>query len=94
MPSKQDWQLMFLGCRYETDMIARADIMEPINGFKDKLKAAGASLSTEYGEIYWISDGEGKYYVRFENEGNYKAIFENDGFYNTMPLYTRACLAF
>ena len=91
LPSKQDWQLMFLGCRYETDMIARADVMEPIKGFMDKLKAAGASLASYYGRVYWISDGD-KYYVNFD-EGDYKAVFEK-GWYSEEPIYARACLAF
>ena len=82
---------MFLGCRYETDMIARADVMEPIKGFMDKLKAAGASLASYYGRVYWISDGD-KYYVNFD-EGDYKAVFEK-GWYSEEPIYARACLAF
>ena len=56
-----------------------------------KLKAAGASLASYYGRVYWISDGD-KYYVNFD-EGDYKAVFEK-GWYSEEPIYARACLAF
>jgi hypothetical protein len=98
LPSKTDWQVMMLGCRLETDAIARADVMEPVKGFKEKLDVAGASLGGDYGFVYWTGDGdEGhKQWVEFDfySGGTFGASFNINGEWGGQPNYTRLCLSF
>ena len=98
LPSKTDWQVMMLGCRLEDDAIARADIMEPVKGFKQKLDAAGASLGGDYGYVYWTGDGDEdhKQWVEFDfySGGTLGASFNVNGEWGGQPNYTRLCLSF
>ena len=98
LPSKTDWQVMMLGCRLEDDAIARADVMEPVKGFKQKLDAAGASLGGDYGYVYWTGDGDEdhKQWVEFDfySGGTLGASFNVNGEWGGQPNYTRLCLSF
>lgn len=52
MPSKNDWQNMFLACRKNSDTNSASDYMGPIKGFVEKIAATGISW---YDEVYWSS---------------------------------------
>ena len=52
LPSKDDWQNMFLGCAKSDDASSASDDMNPIAGFKEKIAAAGVTWQSVY---YWSS---------------------------------------
>ena len=55
MPSKEDWQNMFVGCAVSGDASA-SDSMNPIAGFKAKIAATGTTWHSNY---YWSSTPSG-----------------------------------
>jgi hypothetical protein len=55
LPSKEDWQNMFVACAVSGDASA-GDMMEPINGFGAKIIATG--IGWHYG-YYWTSNVNG-----------------------------------
>ena len=55
LPSKADWQNMFVGCAVSGDASA-SNVMEPIAGFKAKIAATGI---TWLSYSYWSSTGSG-----------------------------------
>ncbi len=55
LPSKADWQNMFVGCAKSGDA-GVSDIMNPIAGFKEKIVATGITWKSVY---YWSSADSG-----------------------------------
>ena len=91
LPSKADWQNMFLGCAISGDA-SSADNMDPIQGFKEKIAATGISWQSYY---YWSSTPSGPFawlvYVYLIGSS------ANTSFYEVDPssLYrVLGCLAF
>ena len=58
LPSKEDWQNMFVSCAVPGDASSASDMMDPIAGFKAKIAATGIKWSSGY---YWSSTGSGLY---------------------------------
>ena len=58
LPSKADWQNMFLGCAVSGDASSPVDTMDPIAGFKTKIAATGTTWQSDY---YWSSTPSGSY---------------------------------
>jgi len=56
LPSKADWQNMFLGCATSGDASSASDMMNPIAGFKAKIAATGTTWQSY---DYWSSAGSG-----------------------------------
>jgi hypothetical protein len=57
LPSKDDWQNMFVGCAKDGDDSDASDnILDPIAGFKEKIGATGI---TWLSDCYWSSTGTG-----------------------------------
>lgn len=52
LPSKADWQNMFLGCAKSGDASSASDNMNPISGFKEKIAATGITWKSDK---YWSS---------------------------------------
>lgn len=53
MPSKNEWQNMFLACRKEGDAESASNVMGPIEGFVEKMTATGISWYSSYDTLYW-----------------------------------------
>ena len=94
LPSKADWQNMFLGCAKSGDASSASDNMNPIAGFKEKIAAAGVTWQSYY---YWSS-------TESENEGRawFVGVHLNDGYayadfheyVSVAEYYVLGCLAF
>ena len=95
LPSKADWQNMFVGCAKSGDAISpdAGDKMEPIAGFKEKIGATG--ITWESDAPYWSSTGSesGAWFVSvYLDGGNAVAYFYED---DVSWLYSvLGCLAF
>lgn len=91
LPSKADWQNMFVGCAKSGDAGA-SDSMNPIAGFKEKIGATGTTWQSG---IYWSSTDSGSNAWRLLvnlNGGIARANFsEGDTSY---PYGVLGCLAF
>ena len=92
LPSKADWQNMFVGCAVSGDASA-SDDMNPIAGFKAKIAAAGI---TWLSDDYWTStEGDSMAWMVGVNldDSNAKASFGQIPS-DFAALNVRACLAF
>ena len=69
LPSKADWQNMFVGCAKSGDA-GVSDIMNPIAGFKEKIAATGITWKSVY---YWSSadSGSSAWLAGVDLDGNY-----------------------
>lgn len=93
LPSKADWQNMFVGCAVSGDAGA-SDMMNPIAGFKAKIAATGTTWQSD---LYWSSTpSEGVGYawdvLVFLDGGLARAYFYERGTSDTN--YVLGCLAF
>jgi hypothetical protein len=94
LPSKDDWQNMFVGCAKSGDAISPDGYgqMDPIAGFKEKIGATGITWGLVY---YWSSTDSGSkawgVYVNF-NGSHARAYF--DELDSSDPYYVLGCLAF
>ena len=91
LPSKADWQNMFVGCAVSGDASA-SDMMDPIAGFKAKIAATGITWQSHN---YWSSteSGSGAWGVDVLLEGsNAFAFFGEYG--TSFEDYVLGCLAF
>ena len=91
LPSKADWQNMFVGCAKSGDAGA-GNTMNPIAGFKEKIGATGITWQSNG---YWSStdSGSNAWFVRvFLSGGNAGAFFSENGTSN--PCNVLGCLAF
>ena len=91
LPSKEDWQNMFLGCAVSGDA-RTSDSMKPIAGFKAKIAATGITWHSDY---YWSSTASGSkaWDVRVYLGGSsaYANFVEDVTYY---PHDVLGCLAF
>ena len=93
LPSKDDWQNMFLGCAKSGDASA-SDDMDPIAGFKEKIAAAGVTWLSSY---YWSSTesepGGLAWDVKVDLDGN-----DANAYFSELATadedYVLGCLAF
>jgi hypothetical protein len=95
LPSKADWQNMFVGCAVSGDATVPNgnDEMNPIAGFKAKIAAAGITWQSD---DYWTStEGDSMAWMVGVNldDSNAKASFGQIPS-DFASLYVRACLAF
>lgn len=91
MPSKEDWQNMFIGCAKSDDSTDKAMSMTNA-GFREKLQAHFADVGST-GNYYWTSDANGVDYaweVYFSSSTG--SSFSST--YRTNSLHVRAVLAF
>ena len=92
LPSKDDWQNMFLGCSVSGDETSARDYMNPINGFKAKIAATGITWQWVH---YWSGTQAGVYawfvYVHLEDSN---AVADFDGRYTSVEYNVLGCLAF
>ena len=92
LPSKADWQNMFLGCAKSGDASSASDMMNPIAGFKEKIAATGTTWQTDG---YWSStpSGSDAWSVGVFLAGSYARadFYEDDSSY---PFSVLGCLAF
>ncbi len=95
LPSKDDWQNMFLGCAKSGDASA-SDLMKPIAGFKEKIAATGISTGISGpSHVYWSSTAGvlEAWCVHVDLEGTYAvAEFSKDDMPN--DEHVLGCLAF
>ena len=92
LPSKEDWQNMFLGCAVSGDASSAKYMMDPIAGFKAKIAATGITWQSYY---YWSSTASGSdaWGVRVGLDGSFAyAYFDEDG--TSSQYYVLGCLAF
>ena len=92
LPTKADWQNMFLGCAKSGDASSASDMMNPIAGFKEKIAATGTTWQSDY---YWSStpSGSDAWYVDVVLDGSSAvADFVEDD--TSFPYYVLGCLAF
>ena len=92
LPSKEDWQNMFLGCAVSGDAGA-SNYMNPIAGFKAKIAATGTTWKTDY---YWSStpSGGGSAWDVGVNLGGSQAYAHFDDDYTSDSCPVLGCLAF
>ena len=91
LPSKADWQNMFVGCAKSGDAGA-GDTMDPIAGFKEKIGATGITWQSDY---YWSStvSGSSAWEVVVRLNGGYAYAYF--GKYNTSSsFHVLGCLPF
>ena len=91
LPSKADWQNMFVGCAKSGDAGA-GNTMNPIAGFKEKIGATGITWRSQY---YWSSTGSDSraWIVGVDLLGSDAyAGFGESG--TSVPCYVLGCLAF
>jgi len=94
LPSKADWQNMFVGCAKSGDAISPDGNgkMNPIAGFKEKIVATGIAWQSLN---YWSSTGSGSnaWYVNVNlNSISARANFYEGG--TSLPCCVLGCLAF
>ena len=92
LPSKDDWQNMFLDCAVSGDASSASDNMDPIAGFKAKIAATGTSWQSD---DYWSSTASGSdaWYVSvYLSGGDVFAHFYEDA--PSYEYYALGCLAF
>lgn len=90
IPSKEDWQNMFLACRKEGDA-SSADTNMTIAGFKEKISAVGTGFTN--GDTYWTStDSPSVYGVYFSSPN--QATFQANQNKMEGSFKARAVLAF
>ena len=94
LPSKADWQNMFLGCAVSGDATSASDEMNPIAGFKAKIAATGITWKSFY---YWSSTehemGMGAWSVLVSlDDSNAAAYFDFHSTSSERPVL--GCLAF
>ena len=92
LPSKADWQNMFVGCAKSGDAGA-SDNMNPIAGFREKIGATGITWQSY---AYWSSTGSGSYAwnVDVALSGSYAYARFNENVPTSTPFYVLGCLAF
>ena len=92
LPSKADWQHMFVGCAKSGDA-GVSDAMDPIAGFKEKIGATGITWQSE--DPYWSSTGSESVawsvYVYLNGSDAVAYFDENDASFLFSVL---GCLAF
>ena len=91
LPSKADWQNMFVGCAKSGDA-GVSDEMNPIAGFKEKIGATGITWQSD---DYWSSTDSGSNawsVVVYLDDSFAVAYFYEDDTSN--PYYVLGCLAF
>jgi len=92
LPSKADWQNMFVGCAKSGDA-GVSDEMDPIAGFKEKIGATGITWQSD--DSYWSSTGSGSgaWYVNvyLDDSVAVACFYENDA---STPCSVLGCLAF
>ena len=91
LPSKADWQNMFVGCAKSGDAGA-SDSMNPIAGFKEKIGATGITWQSTY---YWSSSDSESYAWSvgvYLNDSNASANFVKS--VTSTPSNVLGCLAF
>ena len=92
LPSKDDWQYMFVGCAVPGDAGA-SDDMNPIAGFKAKIAATGITWKSSN---YWSSTESSSplaWLVRVKlDDGDAVAAFSQSPTFLTMAVL--GCLAF
>ena len=94
LPSKADWQNMFLGCATSGDASSASDMMYPINGFRDKIAATNTTWQSNY---YWSStpsedDGDAWDVLVYLDDSDAFAVFRERGTSGTYRVL--GCLAF
>ena len=91
LPSKADWQNMFVGCAKSGDAGA-SDSMDPIAGFKEKIGATGITWQSYY---YWSSTDSGSIAwgvdVYLDGSTAVAFFYEDD---TSDPYSVLGCLAF
>ena len=89
LPSKDDWQNMFVGCAKSGDA-EKSNYMDPIAGFKEKIAATGIEFNSNG---YWSPDGSNTWAVDvYLDDTNATASFSSTFGYYTK--YVLGCLAF
>ena len=94
LPSKDDWQNMFVGCAKSGDAISpdAGDTMEPIAGFKEKIGATGITWQSYF---YWSSTGGGSFawsvFVSLDGSNADADFGDND---TSIAFSVLGCLAF
>ena len=91
LPSKADWQNMFVGCAKSGDAGA-GDTMDPIAGFKEKIGATGITWQSRY---YWSSTGSGSFawFVSVDLSGSSAGAYFVESV-TSAPHSVLGCLAF
>ena len=91
LPSKADWQNMFVGCAKSGDADA-SDSMSPIAGFNEKIGATGITWKSDR---YWSSTDSGSVawsvIVNLDDSPAYASFGEGD---TSNPSHVLGCLAF
>ena len=90
MPSKNEWQNMFLACRKEGDANSASDVMNPIEGFVEKMTATGISWYSSYDVTYWSSTNAWCVSIETDNCAHFDVAESLE--YGGSAV--RACLAF
>ena len=94
LPSKEDWQNMFVGCAVSGDADA-SDYMDPITGFKEKIGATRITSWQSGFPPYWSSTGSGSdacyVYVLLGGSDAYADFHEG---VTSTPRRVLGCLAF
>ena len=92
LPSKADWQNMFVGCAKSGDAGA-SDNMNPIAGFREKIGATGITWQSY---AYWSSTGSGSYAwnVDVALSVSYAYARFKEHVTTSLPCRVRACLVF
>ena len=94
LPSKDDWQNMFVGCAVSGDATVpdANNQMNPIAGFKAKIAATGITWQTRN---YWTSTGgDSSAWLVGVNLGDSSTSASFLEGPHTLQMYVRACLAF
>ena len=94
LPSKAEWQNMFVGCAIAGDDVKKSEWMDPIAGFVEKIATAGATWPSSGG--YWTSSSEylGRHYCVIINRSSSNpnaSFFEGS---DAGPYFALGCLAF
>ena len=97
LPSKADWQNMFLACAKSGDASSASDEMEPIAGFKEKIIATGTTWQTS--KYYWSStkvseSSTNAWDVSVNLVGSPSSAKFYEGNTTTLYHYVLGCLAF
>ena len=95
LPSKADWQNMFVGCAKSGDAISPDGDgkMDPIAGFREKIGATGITWQSD---AYWSSTGSGSYAwnVDVALSVSYAYARFKEHVTTSLPCRVRACLVF